>query len=877
MNKREWQQIKQLFQQALALPDAERQAFVDGQTSLTPALKNTLLVMLNEHTTPQADDPDAIVNAAAEELIQDQAILHSGDHIEQFVVQSLIDEGGMGRVYLAERQQADFEQKVAIKVVHSQHITPAQAARFIRERQILASLKHKNIAALIGGGQTDGGHPYIIMEYVAGLPITDYCARHKLDVNAILQLFQQVLSAIAYSHKNLIIHRDIKPSNVMVTASGDVKLLDFGIAKLLDDNVAENMRTKATQQTSLSARVLSISSASPEQISGEPVTTATDVYGLGTLLTQMLTDQPVFDGSTLSVRELESCILDTDPEKISSRVQKSTNPQVRKRLQQISRDLDTVVQHALNKQPEQRYQTAAQLAEDVRRVQHNYPILAQPPRRRDVFAKFVQRNKASSALTALVIAGLLVSSGIIWQQSLRIQHERDKALEQAFIARQTSDYMAGMFSTADPNISSGEVFTAKMLLDQAKDSIQVLNAAPQIKLELLITLISSYLGIGEYDTTDVLIGQAKAQLPKVDDQKRKRQFEVMLNSEQGTLLNNLGKYDQALTLYQLQIEGLNDIAPSADFDKRLYEILAQYGAAVSLGYSGKDKQSIAYYQRAYDLAKGTRHEPEYASTTLFGLGSAARHTSDFEQSVTYLKRGIAAAKAYKSAPTLELASGLNQLASTLHRLERFDEALDYALEGLIIRQTLHQKPHIEIGASMGIVSRIYLAQGRFEEALDYRQQMLKLLQNTLGVDHPFYAAVLGVAGRLSLRLGDFHGAEQYLQDALRKLNALYPDGHSHMLSPLFTLSELNLRQGNPAQAQRYNQQAIDIAERDLSEKHHQRATALIMQAIVRTKQFPQDNVQALIDQAIADFAQTYPESSNRYQKLVELIAELQAL
>ncbi|MEK7832066.1 MAG: serine/threonine-protein kinase, partial [Acidobacteriota bacterium] len=313
----------------------------------------------------------------------------------------------MATVYLAERIDGEFRQQVALKIVWPGANDEEITRRFKQERQILASLDHPNIARLLDGGTTEKGWPYLVMEYIAGQPITRYCRDRKLPLAERLRLFQSVCAAVAYAHRNLVIHRDIKPSNILVTEDGTVKLpklLDFGIAKLLAPESSE-------QQTITGLRPMTPEYASPEQLREETITTATDVYSLGVLLYELLAGAHPFDLKNLPLHELIRIVCEEDPPPPSTRA-----PQLRG-------DLDNVVLKALNKEPRQRYQTVEQFSDDISRYLDGKTVIARPATLFYRTGKFARRNKTAVAVTATVILLLLVALFITLRQNRQQRYQ----------------------------------------------------------------------------------------------------------------------------------------------------------------------------------------------------------------------------------------------------------------------------------------------------------------------------------------------------------------------------------------------------------------------------------------------------------------------
>ncbi|NBC15798.1 MAG: protein kinase [Bacteroidetes bacterium] len=437
MDAARWQQVKAIFQEALERPPSERGAFLEdacgGDQELLAEVQS--LLVSDEHAEGFLDVP------ALDPEEEDEHDPFIGMQVGVYRLRSLLGRGGMGAVYLGERVEGDFEQQAAIKLIHAGLRSPELRRRFHTERQVLARLQHPNIARLLDGGVTEDGVPYIVMEHVDGLPLTDYCDLHCLDTDARLDLFLTVCDAVRYAHRNLIVHRDLKPRNILVDTEGRVKLLDFGIAKLLDEEPS------AEGPVTTGLRVMTPEYAAPEQVRGEPVTTATDVYALGIVLYEVLTGQRPYRLSSSAPSEIERVICGTDPARPSTMITRaasaddppttrpvtpeeigaarSTAPdRLRRRL---TGDLDVICLKALRKEPGRRYASAEQLADDLRRHLDGLPVTARPDTLRYRATKFIQRHKVGVVAATLVILALV--GGIVataWQARVAAA-ERDRA------------------------------------------------------------------------------------------------------------------------------------------------------------------------------------------------------------------------------------------------------------------------------------------------------------------------------------------------------------------------------------------------------------------------------------------------------------------
>ncbi|NNM31416.1 MAG: serine/threonine protein kinase, partial [Gemmatimonadetes bacterium] len=414
-----WSEIDEVFQEALELDPDAWDAFLAQRCPDDPHVLEAVRALLQADrratsfldSSAEALAPDDFAEAVREGKAGRDRV---GDRVGAFRVDRLLGRGGMGGVYLAERADGAFEQTVAIKLLRPGLDTRDFVGRLLAERRILSSLEHPNIARLLDGGSTDRGLPYLVLEYVDGIPITEYCRRHGCTIDQRLELFIQVARAVQYAHSNLVVHRDIKPSNILVTDEGRVKLLDFGIAKLLgpDGGRPEGPLTRT------GLRPLTPDYASPEQIKGEPVTTASDVYQLGVLLYRLLTGAPPYRVAATG-GTLESAISTVRPRPPSDAVvatakeagHSGSSPRSPSRLRKRLRgDLDTIVLKALRKEPARRYATALEMADDVRRHLDGRPITARRESRLYRTGKFLRRNAWVAPVTA---AGILLMAGFV--------------------------------------------------------------------------------------------------------------------------------------------------------------------------------------------------------------------------------------------------------------------------------------------------------------------------------------------------------------------------------------------------------------------------------------------------------------------------------
>jgi len=461
-----WAQVDRLLDRVLALPATDRAAFVAQQTSDDPRLRDEVLALLSQlDTRGDLFDRPALSALSSGAPALD---LQPGHRVGAYRVLALLGRGGMGEVYRAERADGQFEHQIALKLLRQDAIE--HLSLFISERRILAKLEHPGIARLYDAGVGDDGRPYMVMELVEGVPITDWCRQRKANLDERLALFGQVCDAVAYAHQNLVIHRDLKPGNILVTDDGRAKLLDFGVAKLLSGAVEE-----ATRNTPMT-----LSYAAPEQLTRTTVSTATDIYALGVLLFELLTDRlPWTTGQIPIAVAIEKVLHETAPAPgaIAARM---ASPPVSAR--QLSGDLDAIVGKSLRKGPADRYATVAGLQADVRRHLHGEPVTARGGAGWYVFGRFMSRYRwAVAGVAALIVTLATGLAGTTWQAR--------RAESEAARATATKDFMLSLFRASDPRIASDKPraeITAKQLLDLGAARIEKDFAGqPELQIELL--------------------------------------------------------------------------------------------------------------------------------------------------------------------------------------------------------------------------------------------------------------------------------------------------------------------------------------------------------------------------------------------------------
>ena len=520
MNPERWRRVKELFQQTLEMPAGEPAAFIEAASADDERLRQEVHTLLSSHdaATDFLNNPPQAAAAAVTEL-HDRAS-RVGDRIGPYKVLRRIGRGGTGSVYLAVRDDDEFQRRVAIKLVRRGMATTDILRRFRSERQILASIDHPYIARLLDGGSTDDGVPYFVMEYIEGEPINVYCDRNQLSIEDRLTLFCQVCSAVQVAHQNLVVHRDIKPGNILVSAEGVPKLLDFGIAKLLNPELS----AAVDDPTMLKLRVMTPEYASPEQIRGGAITTASDVYSLGILLYELLTGRRPYQLDNLPMPDMELVVCTTQPSRPSDAVLQAdvalrlegfvprinaaavaeARGEAPERLRRaLVGDLDNIVLMALRKEPNRRYSSVEHFADDILRHLKGLPVTARTDTLRYRVGKFVGRHRLAVAMgITTVLFGLALATTIVVQAG-QVAVERDRAQRAAERATAVSDFLQEIMASADPIEGMGCDVTVIESVEAAVPRIGSTFAdQPDLQAAVRHTIGTTFLRLGRLEEAE---------------------------------------------------------------------------------------------------------------------------------------------------------------------------------------------------------------------------------------------------------------------------------------------------------------------------------------------------------------------------------------
>jgi serine/threonine-protein kinase len=818
-----WEQLQSIFEQAAAIAVEKRDAFLDTACAGDPQIREQIVRLL------KADDLNANSNGDIPQMptISDVDAQLTGTTIDNWRVLERVGVGGMGSVFRAERADGDFEQEAALKIVKKGMDSENVVARFRQERQILARLNHPNIASLLDGGVTKDGRPYFAMEFVDGLPITDYCDQRRLNVQERLGLFQKACDAVHFAHQNLVVHRDLKPANIFVTAEGDVKLLDFGIAKLLDDSVDLHLTRTGLQ-------VHTPAYAAPEQLLDEAVTTATDVYALGAILYELISGRRPFAirRSVEEYRQLvlsgelakPSTVLTRNPANSAGRAGGRTaqqlsalrNARVDNLRKSLSGDLDTICLMALHREPAHRYVSAEQMAADIRRHLKGHPVLAQADSVGYRTAKFYRRHRAGSLAT---IAMIIASVTAIVYHNISITNERNRVRIEADRATATAQFLIDIFKLSDPDETAGETITAKEILDIGAAKLQQdLNSLPATKAALSVTIGAVYESLGLYDEALVQLTNAANLFDASDD------LPGLTNSlrELGTVQYELGDLEAAQESLQRALDTNRSILPDNHVD-----IATNLNDLGHIIYAQGDYETAAdLYQRSismYEQLNATSHSGY--SDSLHDLGQVWQLQGDLQAAEKNLRSALDSALDVFGERHSVTATYMHDLAALLHEKDDLENAESLFLKVMKLERDIFGEDHPDLEATMTNLGRLYADMNRLDESEAYLRKAVAHVVRLRGPSHTFTAYdTVNLANLLTVK-GETVEAKALFEDALRIYAQNLDENHPYIASASVGFAALLNDVGAPQLSMTHSQRALAICEAALPDGHWLAASA----------------------------------------------------
>ncbi|GMQ81677.1 MAG: hypothetical protein BMS9Abin05_1112 [Rhodothermia bacterium] len=813
-----WSEIESILDEALEVAPDEQISVVDRLCADDEELRSSVMSLLKagEKVSDFLEEPErkkfeqALVELAANDANDDdeETDPNLNRTVGPYRLIRRLGRGGMGQVYLGVRADDTFDKFVAVKIIRRGMDTEEILQRFRTERRILASLVHPNIARLLDGGATEDGLSYFVMDFVDGETITEFADEHRLSVQDRLDLFQKVCSAVHYAHQNLIVHRDLKPSNILVTADGEVKLLDFGIAKFLRPE-DEDFTVPITRTD---VRIMTPEYASPEQARGDVITTASDVYQLGILLYELLTGGRPYNFATERKAEIEKIICETEPERPSTAITHVTpaddveldvsemrGTPIERLRKQLSGDLDRIVLMALRKEADRRYQSADQFLEDIQRYLNGLPVQAQ----RDTWVyrsgKFIRRHKIGVA-ASIAVAVLLVAVSVLALRSAITTARQNREIQIALEKKnQITDLMIDIFEVSDPEISRGQDITARELLDRSAERIErELADHPDVQAAMLHAIGTVYLKIGLSEKSKPMLDRALMM-----------QREIYGDTDSDELAQTI--YDLA-TWYEEQ--GEDEISEELHLEalamrERLYEApnaaIAQSLHELGVVYyelTGNNDEAERLWRAALDMRLALEGpESRDISETMVNLAVVLQDKGDFDGAEQYYRKALAMQRKLLGDDHPFVATTLYNLGSLLFDMGSFAEAELYVREALDLRTTLYGQDHRLVANGMNMLGQILYNTDDLVEAESLLRRALRLHQADYGQIHPRVGRDMQILARVLGKRGNEEEAAELLGSAIKVFGEFFPNGHWLLAESQVDLAKLRLGRNRLSEAE----------------------------------------------------------------------------
>ena len=851
MTPQRWQEVKSVLDHALDHGPSSRSIFLDEACDHDQALREEVESLL-ERETELWDFLDAPLFSLSPKTQHDTA---AGSRIGPYQLEKAIGQGGMGTVYLAHRLD-DFEKRVAIKLLRRGMDSDEIVRRFRRERQILAQLEHPNIARLLDGGSTDDGLPYFVIEYVDGEPIDRYCATRTLSLQRKLRLFQKICDAVQAAHQRLIVHRDLKPANILITADGEPKLLDFGIAKLLtDDGPAETLFTQH------GLRLLTPGFASPEQIRGEAITTASDVYALGVLLYSLLTDKLPHDLPTTPSPEALLVLCEQDPDAPSNSI---TDRGERRRLRG---DLDAIALKALRKSPEQRYPSATALARDVQRHLDGFPVQARQGTTLYRARRYLHRNRIAIGAASLAV---VIASGIAareWQQSGRLAHQLSRS-------EAAKEFLIDIVTAGDPENARGQELTASQILELGAERIPSgFPEQPELRADLSDMVGRAQRNLGHYEKAEKLLRLAVSDRKEALGAKHP-DVAVALDSL-ASLLQEMGRTREAEDAY---LEATKIQAASLPSDN-LDALRGIFNYANFLTNLDRLDEAEPLAQKA---AEGRRRRlGESADETAVSralLGRILNIRGQLVPARAELTAAIRILETHRSPLDLRVLSAKTSLATVEWSLGNLDAAEALLRESVDGHSTVFGPAHGKTSEARSNLAFVLHEQGELDEATALYRVALAQGIEARGDDHWRVAVVRNNLGAILIDQNELDEAQSKLEAALAAMRAHLSTESRYTAWALRNLARAQSLAGEHDAAIRHAREAVEIQDARRDRTALADAKSVLGGALARSGQLGEarplllESLQVL-QRELGPNARKTREAHNRNQALLSRAAD----
>lgn len=805
MNTSRWEQIKEIFNAASELPEAEREGFLVRECESDSELLEEMRSLFGAFNEYDGSIDAPVFRSVSSFVDAGNGNTYVGKLAGAYRIESELGRGGMGTVYLASRADSEFDKKVAVKLIKRGYDTDEIVKRFRYERQILAALEHPNITRLLDGGSTEDGLPFLVMDYVDGVPLKEYCDREQLSIRKRLELFLNICSAVAYAHQNLVIHRDLKPSNILVLPDGTPKLLDFGIAKLTDASEG----TQPTIGTGTATRAMTPDYASPEQISGQAVTTTTDVYSLGVILYELLTGHKPYRFKNHNPDEITRILWSSTILRPSSACRlhglRAVAGETASVIRQLHGDLDKIVFMAMRLETDRRYSSVEQFADDIRRHLNGLPVMAQEDSISYRVSKYINRNKpgvaAGLGIAASLIGGLIVAR----RQARNASRQRDRA-ERANL------FLQKMLAAADPRKSGKELQAAEMLKIAGEKIGTEFAAQPEIASNLNATLGLTYLSLGRIEDA----GEHLRAALDVRLEHFPRQSIAVARSlhDYGKFLHAKGDLRGAEPYYR---EALRIFERDGRHELDIAEVLANLGYLA--GLMGNSESAIDLHRRELDI-KRTLHGEDNADVAraMSRLASVLSLIGRDDVAEPYQQRALEILRGIYGEEHPDIALVMNDMVRTVVPTdpERGERLCRAALD---MRRRLLDEDHSDVAWSLYNLAYVLIERGRIDDAEIVVEEALAKRGANLPEEHPIISSCLLLRGQIAMARAQYSRAQETFRACLELRKRTLPSDHWLIAAAQSYLGECMVRLGERAAGEQLLHTSRDFLRQRLGSEH----------------------------------------------------------
>jgi len=811
MDSDRWRQIQDLFQAIVDRSEPERESYLKLQCGDDQQLMLEVQALLVEDSRRALLLDRDVAEVADQLLFEGPSLLPPTGQFGPYRVVRVLGEGGMGVVYLAERQ--DLDRRMAIKVLRDAWLSPSRRERFLNERRMLAQLNHPSIARLYDADALPNGIPWFVMEYVEGVPLTEYCRQHNCSVRRRLELVRTVAEAVQYAHRNAVIHRDLKPSNILVREDGTVRLLDFGIAKQLESVDVPVERT----QTGL--RLMTPAYASPEQIRGEPAGVQTDVYSLGVVLYELLAKRLPYDLSNRTANEAERIIVREKPRKPSAVALQSADPDAAPSVSRSAwADLDVLCLTAMHNDAKRRYQSVEAFLRDINHYLKDEPLDARPDTAHYRLGKFVRRNRNAVAAAVLTLALVL---GLVVFFVVRLANARNAALADAARANRIQIFMRSLFQGGDAAEGPAENLRVVTMLDRGVEEARSLKATPSVQADLFETLGGICEKLGKFDQAESLLGSALKERESVYGPD---------NAEVAKSLTALAllRADQAMfpKAESLAREGLamskRHLPPNAPGVAK-----AAFALGIVLEDRGAYTQAISVFERAIEIQSASANDRRDLAASLSELANTNFYAGHLNASERLNRRVLTMHRQLYGNGHPLVADTLINLGAIEFERGHYPAAETYDRQALQINEAWYGKDNPEIGSDLTILGRALVAEQHYHEAESLLKRALAIEERAYGPVHPRVASALSVLGHLAESRGELDEAEADFRRMAAIYRSVYGKNHYLIGIALSNLGSVYMKRKQYANAEEFFRRAIAIFTKTLSLNHLQTGIARI--------------------------------------------------